>query len=97
MWFQSDQTAPRKSLVKKPRPVVFKQCTEVKNIHNGIETGRMGKEISGPSVIITSHEVTQTFHLILSISLCARCTIKYVVSGRAVTGGIVKSSLLFSS
>lgn len=32
----------KKSLVKKPRPVVFKQCTEVKNIYNGIETGSMG-------------------------------------------------------
>lgn len=42
MWFQSDQTAPQKSLVKKPRPVVFKQGTEVKNIHNGIETGSKG-------------------------------------------------------
>lgn len=42
MWFQSDQTAPQKNLVKKPRPVVFKQCTEVKNIHNGIETGSKG-------------------------------------------------------
>lgn len=49
----------------------------------GLRLGAQGEEISGPSVVITSHEITQTFHLTLSISLSAGLTIKYVVPGRA--------------
>lgn len=52
----------------------------------GLKLGAQEEEISGPSVIITSHEITQTFHLILSISLTAGPTIKHAVPGTAVTG-----------
>lgn len=52
----------------------------------GLELGKQEEEISGPSVIITSHEITQTFHLILSIPFSAGLTIKRAVPGIAVTG-----------
>lgn len=61
----------------------------------GLRLGAQGEEISGPSVVITSHEITRTFHLTLSISLSAGLTIKYVVPGRAVTGGTAEFPLLF--
>lgn len=57
-----------------------------KKVTMGLELGKQEEEISGPSVIITSHEITQTFHLILSIPFSAGLTIKRAVPGLAVTG-----------